>query len=291
MHQYLFQLHLPWGGTFRAASYGFMILIGFLLCLWLLQRRGRRMGLDPTALFDSAVAGLFGGIIGARIFYVLDNWSLYAADPIQIIRLDRGGLAFFGGLIGGTLTMLFMRLAEAPAAAGDARRGGHAGAAGARMGPRGLLHERLLLWQDHDLVAGRGVPRRQPGLRRATPHPSRAGHPRTRPARAADGTVRRGLQPGHLRAAELDAAAPPPRRDTAWVYAVLYGSARFTNEFFRIEPRYAALGGLTLWQALCLAVVAFGIAMLVNSLRKPPEPVLTPWVAERDKATARTARP
>ncbi len=126
MHPYLFKLHLPWGGTFRAASYGFMILLGFLLCLWLLQRRGKRMGLNPTALFDSAVAGLFGGIIGARIFYVVDNWSLYSKNPVEIIMLNHGGMAFFGGLIGGGLAMLFMLIPEAPAAAGDARRGGHA---------------------------------------------------------------------------------------------------------------------------------------------------------------------
>ena len=92
MHPYLFQLNLPWGGTFKAASYGFMILIGFLLCLWLVQRRGRRMGMDPTAIFDATIVGLFGGIIGARIFYVLDNWSQFSGDLWQIVRLDRGGL-------------------------------------------------------------------------------------------------------------------------------------------------------------------------------------------------------
>ncbi|MFO7958760.1 MAG: prolipoprotein diacylglyceryl transferase, partial [Candidatus Brocadiia bacterium] len=106
MHPYLLRIPLPGGGSFPVASYGFMILVGFLLCLWLLQRRGARMGLDPVALFDVAVAGLLGGIVGARIFYVVQHWELFASEPVRILFLHEGGLSIFGGLIGGALGLM-----------------------------------------------------------------------------------------------------------------------------------------------------------------------------------------
>ena len=42
MHPYLFEINLPWGGTFRAGTYGLMIACGFLLCLWLLLASSMR---------------------------------------------------------------------------------------------------------------------------------------------------------------------------------------------------------------------------------------------------------
>jgi phosphatidylglycerol:prolipoprotein diacylglycerol transferase len=235
MHPYLFELHLPWGGTFRAASYGFMILIGFLLCLWLLQRRGRRMGL---------------------------------------VRLDRGGMAFFGGLIGGGLTLLFMvyrkrlPLRETLGVTASLVPLGHAwGRVGCFM--NGCCYGRVThSWLGVQFPAG------SPAYQDQLPqHPELAALGHSLP-----------VLPTELFAiaynlaifAVLSWMLPRRRRagDTAWLYLILYGSARFTNEFFRIEPRYAALGGLTLWQALCLAAVVFGIVMLVISLSKQPEPVM-----------------
>ena len=284
MHPYLFELHMPWGGTFRAASYGFMILLGFLLCLWLLQRRGRRMGLNPTALFDSAVAGLFGGIIGARIFYVIDNWSVYAADPIQIIRLDRGGLAFFGGLIGGGLAflcMLYRKRLPVRQTLGVAASLVPLGHAFGRMGCflNGCCYGKVTTsWAGVEFPAG------SPAYMDQLPkHPELAALGHSLPVYP---TQLFELTYNLIFFAILSWMLPRRRRagDTGWLYLVLYGSARFGNEFFRIEPRYAALGGLTLWQALCLAAVAFGIVMLVRSMRLPPEPLPVPWVAEEGKA-------
>jgi phosphatidylglycerol:prolipoprotein diacylglycerol transferase len=285
MHPYLFRLPLPWGGTFSVPSYGVMILIGFLLCLWLLQRRGRRIGLDPVALFDSAVAGLLGGIVGARIFYVIDNWDQYAGDHWQVFRLDRGGLAFFGGLIGGGLTILFMLhrrrlpLRETLGVAATLVPLGHAfGRVGCFM--YGCCYGRVTAsWLGVNFPAGSPA-----YLEQVQQHPELAALGHSLP-----------VYPTQLFAIAYNLAIfallswmlPRRRRagDTAWLYVILYGSARFTNEFFRVEPRYASLGGLTLWQALCLAAVAFGVIMLVDSLRRPPEPLPAPWVPEEDKAS------
>jgi phosphatidylglycerol:prolipoprotein diacylglycerol transferase len=47
-----------------------------------------------------------GGLVGARLFHVVDRWDLYAADPLSALSVWQGGLAVYGGLIGGVLAGL-----------------------------------------------------------------------------------------------------------------------------------------------------------------------------------------
>src|SRR6266568_5190415 len=49
------------------------------------------------------LVGLWLGLREARLFHVIDRWDLYAAQPVQILYVWQGGLAVYGGLIGGTL--------------------------------------------------------------------------------------------------------------------------------------------------------------------------------------------
>jgi len=293
MHPYLFELKLPWGGTFRAASYGFMVLIGFLLCLWLIQRRGRRMGLDPAALFDSTVVALFGGLLGSRAFYVIDNWDQFSGHLWQIVRLDKGGLAFFGGLIGGGLALLVMILRkrlpvrETLGVAASLVPLGHAfGRMGCFLNGccygkltqswAGVAFPRVLDGEGNIIGSPAYLDQLQRGLVSLSDTHALPVHP----------TQLYELAYNLVFFALLSYLLPRRRRagDTAWVYAILYGSARFINEFFRVEPRYAALGGLTIWQALSLAAVAFGGVMLLISRNKPPEPLPTPWEPQEGKA-------
>ena len=68
--------------------------------------------------------------------------------------------------------------------------------------------------------------------------------------------------------------------DIAWVYAIAYGTARFINEFIRVtEPVFA---GLTIAQVICVPLVAFGVVMFVRGRRRPSEP-FEPLPEEEEK--------
>lgn len=72
------------------------VLFGYTLTLVLAKYKA-----IPGIVIDRLLIGsVFFGLIGSRLFYVLFNWDFFIADPLLIINLSRGGLSFFGMLIG-----------------------------------------------------------------------------------------------------------------------------------------------------------------------------------------------
>ncbi|MHC4789049.1 MAG: prolipoprotein diacylglyceryl transferase [Planctomycetota bacterium] len=264
-----------------------MIVCGFLLCLHLLRRRGRKMGLDPVALFDMAVAGLLGGMVGARLFYVIHHWSAFSEDLWQILRVDRGGMTFYGGLIGGAVGLLWMvRRNQLPLRAVlDAVASliplGHAfGRVGCFLNGccfgkvthswLGVRFPRVLDSTGQMIGSPPFIHHLEQGLVQASQTHSLPVHP----------TQLYEVGYNLLFFALLSYVLPRRRRagDVAWLYAILYPSARFLNEFLRADtmPR-PALGGLTIFQVLSVGAVLFGIGMLADSLRRPAQPLPSPW--------------
>lgn len=93
------QFGLRWYGVLFATA----VLAGFLLA----ARETSRLGI-PRQKFESiAIWGLVGGIVGARLFHVIDNPGVYWADPWRALAVWEGGLAVYGGLVGGALTGAF----------------------------------------------------------------------------------------------------------------------------------------------------------------------------------------
>lgn len=86
-------------GSLDITSFGAMVALGALAGLWLFRRELTRAGL-PDAALDAAVYGLVGGLLGAKLLYVaehLDEASFFS------LFLDRGGMSWFGGFVGGLL--------------------------------------------------------------------------------------------------------------------------------------------------------------------------------------------
>ena len=92
-------------GNFGIALYGVVIAIGMILGLTLAARIAKKTANDPDVIWDLAPPLLIFSIIGARIYYVIFMWDFYKDDPIQILNLRGGGLAIYGGIIAGVLTL------------------------------------------------------------------------------------------------------------------------------------------------------------------------------------------
>jgi phosphatidylglycerol---prolipoprotein diacylglyceryl transferase len=86
-------------GTFDVTSFGVMVAVGALVALWML-RRELTLARMPDAAFDAAVAGLLGGMVGAKLLWVFEH---HGEAPVLELLLDRGGLSWFGGFAGGLL--------------------------------------------------------------------------------------------------------------------------------------------------------------------------------------------
>lgn len=86
--------------------YGIFIGTGVLLGLILAMKEAKRTEQDPDIFLDFALYALIFSIIGARLYYVVFSWEDYSQNLIKIFALREGGLAIYGGVIGGVLTAL-----------------------------------------------------------------------------------------------------------------------------------------------------------------------------------------
>lgn len=63
----------------------------------------RRRGYAEANLLALLPGMLIGGIVGARIVHVVDNWDLYAAAPWRVLLINEGGIGLYGAILGGSL--------------------------------------------------------------------------------------------------------------------------------------------------------------------------------------------
>ena len=83
--------------------YGVIIALGFTLAALFGGRIAYTWRMNLSKMVDVLIYGTFGGIIGARAYYVIFQWDYYKANPAEIFEIWNGGLAIYGGIIGGIL--------------------------------------------------------------------------------------------------------------------------------------------------------------------------------------------
>lgn len=94
-------------GHIHIYFFGITIAIGMLAAILLILKETKRTGL-PDPLFDVVLFALLGGILGARLAYILFyDPAYYIANPLEIIRINAGGLSIHGGILGGVLLGLW----------------------------------------------------------------------------------------------------------------------------------------------------------------------------------------
>ncbi|HOJ37934.1 MAG TPA: prolipoprotein diacylglyceryl transferase [Ignavibacteriales bacterium] len=85
-------------GPLTVYSYGLMVAIAFLVSGSLLTKEFQRNTIDQNIASNTIILAIVFGIIGARLFHVFENFSLFLEDPLSMI-FSSGGLTYYGGLI------------------------------------------------------------------------------------------------------------------------------------------------------------------------------------------------
>lgn len=88
--------------------YGIIIAVGFALALIYAMSRVKKFGLDGDRVIDVVLGAVVGGIVGARLYYVLFTWDEYKNDLLSIFDTRKGGMAIYGGIIGAFLVGALM---------------------------------------------------------------------------------------------------------------------------------------------------------------------------------------
>ena len=89
-------------GPFVIRWYSLILLTAIGIGIWLTAREWERKGSKKDDIYEIAIYIIAGGLIGARLFHVIDHWSHdFAANPIRAFYVWEGGLAIWGAMIGG----------------------------------------------------------------------------------------------------------------------------------------------------------------------------------------------
>ncbi len=99
MHPVLFRI-----GPLTIHTYGVLIAAAFLVGITLAAREGKRKGIDPERMMDLGLYILIAAIVGSRLFQVAVEYKYFSQHPLEIIKIWKGGLAFYGGFIGAVFT-------------------------------------------------------------------------------------------------------------------------------------------------------------------------------------------
>src|SRR5258708_30528528 len=85
-----------------------MMALAFIAGIWTASRRGLREGIAAEKIVDLGPWLIVGAIVGARTLYVISYWrESFAGEPFwEIFMVQKGGLVYYGGLIGASLGFL-----------------------------------------------------------------------------------------------------------------------------------------------------------------------------------------
>jgi prolipoprotein diacylglyceryl transferase len=91
---------------FEVAYYGIIIGIGMMLGMYIAYWNAKRIGDNEEKYMDFAIYGIIAAIVGARLYYVIFDWNSYKDNLLEILNTRGGGLAIYGGVIGGASALI-----------------------------------------------------------------------------------------------------------------------------------------------------------------------------------------
>lgn len=89
-------------GPLTLSWHGFFTFVGVAVAVYLVARYSYRVNVKDETIYEIATWAILGGVIGARVFHVIDNWEFYSPNPITALAIWNGGIALYGAILGGT---------------------------------------------------------------------------------------------------------------------------------------------------------------------------------------------
>jgi len=93
-------------GNFTVSTFGPMVALAFLVGSWITSVRMREEGLDPELAWNLMLYVMLGGMLGAKLYFAVDT-HLREGRPFAELLFARGGITWYGGLLGATLAGAF----------------------------------------------------------------------------------------------------------------------------------------------------------------------------------------
>ena len=93
------------GGEY-VTTFGLMMFLSFVVGGLFLRAEMERKGQDPDKAWDIVFMAVVGGIIGAKVYYILLNYPRLVQDPLGLI-FSRGGMVWYGGFLGATAMVVW----------------------------------------------------------------------------------------------------------------------------------------------------------------------------------------
>jgi phosphatidylglycerol:prolipoprotein diacylglycerol transferase len=97
-------------GPLTVGFYGVSFVIAVAVMILVSQSEARRKGIDPGLVTSAIIVVAICAIIGARLYHVVDDWHLYAGDPVRALLPPYSGLGLYGGILGAVVGIwIFLR--------------------------------------------------------------------------------------------------------------------------------------------------------------------------------------
>lgn len=90
-------------GSYSVYWYGIIIAFGLMLAVLYAYKSAPRYNVNASKLTNCVLVGIVTGIVGARLYFCIFHWDYYGKNPIEILYINNGGLAIYGGIIGSML--------------------------------------------------------------------------------------------------------------------------------------------------------------------------------------------
>jgi len=90
-------------GRFLLTWHGFFTAVGIATAVFVVAMFAKRRGIVEDEVYNVALWAIPGGIVGARLLFVIENWRLFRHNLLDVFAVNEGGISIYGALIGGAV--------------------------------------------------------------------------------------------------------------------------------------------------------------------------------------------